>query len=250
MLIFRLNWRPNGWVLKFACHEWHDIHFQRPCPHLPVSQVMPTLAEVMTLPCLIGPSFKFCFQRQFCFQRPVFFALFFCSFYCSLLGMHFWLQNSLLIDLCLSPSTLHNHQPPQFLSYTTILFRAAILVKSSSQESGGSFEFVELQQQTFNFTSSRFSGIKVSSRLRLFSVPFGVDSQSPRKRICSSADPGFGKQSLSLPLSVHRHPNFFLCALSHACLASLGIIGVSCLSADPGFWQINLSLFHCPSTCI
>jgi hypothetical protein len=149
----------------------------------------------------------------------------------------------------------------------------------------------------FNFTSNRFSGIKVSSRLPLFPVlyrrrftvveetnklvsgpwigqktlsPFhcpctsipiyfqsffwhqgqlkgfrsfqfyiGVASQSSRKRISSSAVPGLGKR-LCLLSTVRAPASQFIssCTSVVACQRILG------------FWQINLPLFHCSSTCI
>jgi hypothetical protein len=63
---------------------------------------------------------------------------------------------SFIINLHRHSATSCNHQQHQHLSYTTILARAVNLVKPSFQESGGTFEFVELQQQTVQFCFQSF----------------------------------------------------------------------------------------------
>jgi hypothetical protein len=98
--------------------------------------------------------------------------------------------------------------------------------------------------KSFNFTSNRFSGIKVSSRLPLFSVLFWRRFRVTEETNLLVSGPWVWQKTLS---SYHCPftgiPTFSLRALIHA---SFGC----CLSADPGFRQINLSLFHCPSTSI
>jgi hypothetical protein len=160
----------------------------------------------MSLRCF-GPSFKFCSQL------PVFFVPFFPPILHPL-DTHFCLQNShllsLIIDLHLHPSaTSCNCQPPQHLSHTTILARAAILMSNlHPRNREAALNLLNCSNKSFNFTSNRFSGIKVGSRLPLFSNYFGLPSQSPRKQICLSADLGFGKR-ICLPSTV-RSPESLL----------------------------------------
>jgi hypothetical protein len=95
--------------------------------------------------------------------------------------------------------------------------RAAILVTSLSQESGGSSEFVDLQQQNIHCHFQSLFWHKGSSRLPFFPVSFRRRFSHGGKEFACQRALGLANEFVFLSLSVHEHPHFFLSALSHAC---------------------------------